>query len=153
MSINPFSREGVFSIRDLQGEFDRLIDRFWHGGLSTPPLDGHDWAPPVDMTDEPGAFRMRVEVPGLTADQIDVSVAGRKLTIRGTKPNPRDKSDPRSAMRSECRYGSFGREIDLPADVQADAIRASCRNGVLELEIPKSAAARAQTVKITAAGD
>lgn len=153
MPINPFSREGVFSIRDLQGEFDRLIDRFWHGGLSTPPLDGYDWAPPLDMIDEPESYRLRVEVPGLTGEQIDVSVIGQTLSIRGCKPDPRQKTEGRSWMRSECRYGNFRREVELPAAVRADAIVATCRNGVLEVEIPKAAAARPQTVKVTSVDD
>lgn len=153
MSINPFSRDGVFSIQDLQGEFDRLIDRFWHGGLTTPPLDGYDWAPALDLSDEPEAYRLRVELPGLTADQIDVSVTGQTLTIRGNKPDPRDQADKRARLRSECRYGNFRRAIDLPAPVNADVITAASRNGVLEVRIPKAVPARPQSVKVTALED
>jgi len=148
MSINPFSREGVFSIRDLQGEFDRLIDRFWHGGLSTPPLDGRDWAPPIDVIEETACYRIRAEVPGLTGEQIDVSVVGQRLSIQGTKPNPSETAAARSCLRRECRYGSFRREVELPEAVESGAIRATCRLGVLEVEIPKSATARPQTVKV-----
>lgn len=90
-----------------------------------------------------------VEAPGLTAEQIDVSVTGQTLTIRGSKPDPRDQSDKRARLKNECRYGNFRRAVDLPAPVNADAIAATCRNGVLDVRIPKAVAARPQAVKVT----
>ena len=148
MNVNPFSRDASFSIRDLQSEFDRLLDRFWHAGLSTRPLDGQDWAPPIDVADDPTAYRIRVELPGLTGDQVEVSVLGRTLTIKGDKSDPRATSDSSRRLRAECRYGAFRRDVELPDPVQADRISAVCRNGVLEIEIPKTQSAQPQSVRV-----
>jgi len=150
MNVNPFARDGSFSLRDLQSELDRLVDRFWHAGLSTRPLDGQDWAPPLDATEEPGAYRIRVELPGVTADQVEVNVLGRTLTIRGQKPNPRGAGDARQTLRAECRYGAFRRDLELPGPVDADRIAAIHRNGILEIEAPKTPATQPHSVRVEA---
>lgn len=148
MAINPFSREGPFSIRDLQNEFDRMVDRLWHGGLSTPPLDGYDWAPPLDVVDEPLRYLVRVEIPGMGPTDVDVAVLDRTLTIKGTKPSWFPVGEQRRFLRAECRYGAFRRELELGVPVDAEKVVARVRNGVLEVEIPKKETARGHTVKI-----
>lgn len=150
MNVNPFSRDASFSLRDLQSEFDRMIDRFWHAGLSTRPLDGQDWAPPIDVADEPAGYRIRVELPGMTAEQVEVAVVGRTVTIKGTKANPHPAADPRQMLRAECRYGSFRRDVELPGPVQNERVAATCRCGVLEVEVPKTPAAQPQAVRVEA---
>lgn len=148
MGINPFGREGHFSLRDLQSEFDRMMDRLWHGSLSTPPLDGQDWAPPIDVTEEADRFVARLEVPGLTSDAVDVSVLDRVVTIHGTKPAPPKLAEGQRSVAAECRYGSFRREIQLPVPVAADRVVATCRHGVLEIVLPKQESARGRPVKV-----
>lgn len=146
MGINPFSRDEGFSVRDLQSELNQLFDRFWHAGVSTPPLDGQDWAPRLDVIEQPQSYLVRVELPGMAASDVEVTVLGQTVSIRGAKTRP--AVEPRHYLRSECRYGAFRRDIELPAGVQADRVSAVCRNGVLEIEVPKSQSARAQSVKV-----
>ncbi|MFO0972275.1 MAG: Hsp20/alpha crystallin family protein [Phycisphaerae bacterium] len=148
MKPNQFFGEGSFSLRDLQGEFDRLVERLWHGGLSTRPLDGMDWAPSMDVIEEPGRFLIRAEVPGMSASDVEVSVLERVVTIKGTKAAPLPGGNAGRRLRSECRYGSFCRTIELPVAVNADRVGAACRNGVLEVEIAKIDAAQPRTVRV-----
>ncbi|MCK6456428.1 MAG: Hsp20/alpha crystallin family protein [Phycisphaerae bacterium] len=148
MNVNPFSRDRALSLRDLQNEFDQILERLWHGGLSTPPLDGQDWAPHVDVVDEPLRYVVRVEVPGLTGRDVEVSMLERVLTIKGVKPATRKPGEDRRYLRAECRFGSFQRRIDLPDAVDVERITAQCANGVLEVEIPKKSGAAPRTVKV-----
>ncbi len=144
----PFPSDLPFSLQNVRKEFDQLLDRVWHVGLTTAPLDGQDWAPSMDVFEEADRFLVRVEVPGMSAEDIEVTILANVLTIKGCKATiPASNQEPR-ALRSECRYGSFSRKYELPGEVQEDAVTATCKNGVLELEIPKRHEARGRTVKI-----
>ena len=85
----PFARDLPSSMQDVRNEFDRWLDRLWHSGWTTAPLDGQDWAPRVDVVDEADCFRLRAEVPGLTAEDVELSFLDGALTIKGTKPSCR----------------------------------------------------------------
>jgi len=147
MPTFPFPRDLSFSVQDIRSEFDRLLDRVWHGGINSAPLDGQDWAPAVDVIDEPLGYRIRVEVPGMTAEQIEVSVQKNVVTIQGRKPPVYDEGSPRR-LRSECRYGAFSRRIELPNAIQDADVKATCKNGVLTLEVPKTPVAVGRTVPV-----
>jgi HSP20 family protein len=146
----PFPRGIPFSIQDLRSEFDRMLDRVWHVGLSTAPLDGHDWAPCIDVIDENSSYRVRVEVPGLTAGDVEVSILDRTLTVKGVKPTNDKPEEPQRFLRKECRYGLFCRTYELPAKVDDGAVKAACKNGVLEIIIPKQPEAQGRSVKVEA---
>lgn len=148
MPTFPFPRDMSFSIHDIRTEFDRLLDRVWHGGINSAPLDGQDWAPAVDVIDEPIGYRIRVEVPGMTADQIEVSVQKNVVTIQGRKPQTHDAEQTPRRLRSECRFGAFNRRIELPTGIQDNEVKASCKNGVLTLELPKTPVSIGRTVPI-----
>jgi len=134
MSKWNFNREAMF--RDLQNEFDRVVDRLWHGGINTPPLDGQDWAPILELVDESDRFVITAEVPGITADEIDLSVAEKSVTLSGTKPAVQRPAEHR-CVRSERRFGTFRRTIDLPEPVDDTRVEATCAHGVLTVSLPK----------------
>lgn len=146
----PFPYDFPFSLSDMRSEFDRLLDRVWHAGLNTAPLDGQDWAPLLDVTERPDAFEIRVEVPGVTPTDVDVSILGNVLTVQGNKvaPVPSSPESEGRRVRSECRYGAFLRKFEFPAEVEDGTITASCKNGVLNIRVPKKAAAKGRSVKV-----
>lgn len=135
----PSPREFPFSLQDVRNEFDRLLDRVWHKGLCTAPLDGQDWAPSLDVIEEADAYRVRVEIPGMVAEDVEVSILDNTLTIKGVKPPPvkADEEAPRR-LRTECCYGGFCRRYELPGPVQEDGVTAACKHGVLDVTIPKT---------------
>lgn len=149
---NFFFNRDVPSLNEIRNEFDRLLDKVWHGGLNTSPLDGQDWAPPLDVIDEPLFYRVRIEVPGLTADQVEVTVHKNVLTVKGTKASGHDPQHPPRTLRSECRFGAFHRQVEFPTPILDDGIKAACRNGVLTLEIPKTPVSIGRTVRVEDAG-
>ena len=72
MKIFGYGPDMRVSVSDLQDEFNNVFNRLWHGGVTTGPLDGQDWAPRIDLIDEPDQFVVRAEVPGISAGRIDV---------------------------------------------------------------------------------
>ena len=126
----------------------RLMERVWHAGLSTGPFDGQQWAPVLDMYESDDGYTLWAEVPGVVPEEIDVTHLGNRLTIRGEKRRPSSVSEKDRAVRSERRYGSFSRQVDLPEDCDVAKLSATCRGGLLEIRIPKSAASRPKSVKI-----
>ncbi len=137
-----------FSLQDLRDEFDRMLDRVWHGGLSTAPLDGQDWAPRLDVIDDGPNYHVRLEVPGLSAADVDVSILDKTLTVKGNKPDAARPEQPPRYLRRECRYGAFCRRYELPAAVDTENVNAACRDGVLEVIIPKKPEAQGRPVKV-----
>lgn len=142
----PFPTD--FSVQGVRNEFDRLLDRVWHLGLSTAPLDGQDWAPSLDVWEEPGSYTVRAELPGLAAEDVSVEILGNVLTIRGFKPAIQKPAEHARQLRAECRYGSFSRKLELPGAISENSVQAKCRNGLLEVTIAKTPAAQGKSVKV-----
>ncbi|HXH03030.1 MAG TPA: Hsp20/alpha crystallin family protein [Candidatus Competibacteraceae bacterium] len=130
-------------------EFERFFEAFfpfnqWRSlFLSWPPLGGlmvptsHEgWVPRVDVIDRAGEIVVRAELPGVDKKDIEVSLVDNTLTITGTSRHEEaeEKGDYR---RREMCYGAFARTLTLPAAVDAEKIKATFRDGVLELVAPK----------------
>lgn len=136
------------SVSDLQDEFNNMFSRFWHGGLVTGPLDGQDWAPQIDLIDEPDQFIIRAEVPGVAGGQIDVSVSGNTLAIKGSKKPAHDEGGSSKVLFAESRSGSFCREITFPSEVRSDGISAATSDGILIIRVPKADSAKPKAVRV-----
>jgi HSP20 family protein len=100
--------------------------------------------------DEGAHYRVRLEVPGMAGDQIDVSILSNVLSVRGTKPAPPKPAEGQRPLRAECRYGSFVRKYEFPSAVNDDGVVAVCKHGVLDLTIPKKPEARGRTINVSA---
>ena len=87
MPFRPF-QDTQLSLSNLQDEMNRLIERVWHAGVSTGPLDGQEWAPVIDLYEFDDYYTLCVEVPGIDVASVDVTCLDRVLTIRGEKNKP-----------------------------------------------------------------
>ena len=105
------------------------------------------FSPSVDASTADDRYEINVELPGVEADDIDVTLDDGVLTLKGEKREEREEKG-KSFYFSERRYGSFQRSFRLPADVGADDIDASFKNGVLTLGIPKMNPAPREVKKI-----
>ena len=145
-----FSRgsENPISLGNLQDEMSRLMERVWHAGLSTGPLDGQEWAPAVDMYEGPERYTLYVELPGVDPEAVDVSYLTGGLTIRGEKVAGPGAGEAGRLVRHERRFGKFSRAVELPTDVEAEKLSAKYHAGVLEINLPKTKASVAHSVKI-----
>jgi HSP20 family protein len=147
MSFRPL-QDPQLSLGNLQDEINRLFGRIWHAGLSTGPLDGQQWAPAIDLYEHDDRYTLFAEVPGVDANTIDVTHVGNTLTIKGEKVRPGAIGEGDRSLRNERRLGTFCRNVDLPADMDADRLSAKCQNGVLVITIPKHEASKPKSIKI-----
>lgn len=139
---DPF-REMV-SLRD---ELDRLFDSVF-GRLPRERSEVY-WAPPMDIEETDDAIIVRAELPGMSKDDIKVTLSGDMLTISGERKQEAEKKG-KTYYRVERAYGKFQRTVTLPCEVDGDRTKASYKAGVLELVLPKSEKSKAKEITIVA---
>lgn len=127
----------------FRGEIDKLFDGFFTGSPFGPPFQRGNWMPAIDVSEGEKAIVIHAEIPGMNAKDIDISLNGRVLTIKGEKEQEQEDKE-KNYLRIERRYGSFSRTFELPADVDANRVKARYKDGVLKLNLPKT---KEQTVK------
>ena len=103
---------------------------------------------PLDICTTKDAVVIRAAVPGVNPDDVEITVEGSTVTIRGeTKPASGDMT----YLLQEQRYGPFARSIDLAIPVQTDKAEASFKNGMLTLTVPKAEEIKPKVIKVKAA--
>ena len=113
------------------------------GGIN--PSQPTRWVPTVDIDETDSQFIVRAELPGIDKSEVSVSVENRLLTIRGEKKVSVDNS---KRHRVECAYGEFTRQFSLPRSVDAEAVEAKFKDGVLTLTVPKAEKAAPIDIKV-----
>jgi len=134
----------------LRREMDRLWDDFFGPGRrSLRPLEP-EWAPAVDVSETADKVVVKAEVPGIEAKDIDISLSGDVLTIKGEKKSAREEKKENYHL-VERSYGSFSRSLRLPAAVIADKIEAAYKQGVLTVTCPKKEEVKPKAIKVKTA--
>lgn len=134
-------------VDQLQRDLNRLVEGRDRSG--DPHQSVADWVPPVDITEEKERFLLRADVPGVSVDDIDVSMDSGILSVAGERrAEPRDEAA--GLQHIERATGRFYRRFSLPESVDADGITAKCVYGVLEVVIPKTPEVRARRITIDA---
>ena len=132
------------------GSVRREMDRFWNsclGGGSLARATLEDWAPSVDISETKDNFIVKVELPGLEAKDINLSISGDLLTIKGEKKKEQEEKDEHH-HHVERYFGSFQRSFRLPANVKSDKIDAAFDKGVLKVTLPKTEEAKKKEIEI-----
>src|SRR6266511_4724113 len=124
-------------LQSFRDEMNRTVNRWFSREEGDEPAPRR-WVPALDVVESKDAYNIDVEVPGLRPEDINVTVDRGMLTVQGERRSEEEKGD-RSYHRVERRYGSFRRSISLPGDVGASRVPANHDNGVLPLEVPKTA--------------
>jgi len=138
---DPF-RDTV-SLRDAM---NRLFEESFIRPSTRPTLDT---VPAVDVVETKDEVVVKAAVPGIKPEDIDISVTGELLTIKGEFKSE-TKSDGASIIRQERRFGTFERALSLPTQVVADKAKAEFENGVLTLTLPKAEEVKPKTIKVKA---
>lgn len=123
--------------RDLEAVFRPLTGRYLKPG------DGGVWSPSVDVYESDGELVLEADLPGTRREDVKVSVEEDTLVIEGERSREKE-IDEESFYRREASYGRFVRRIGLPAGVSSDDIRATFRDGVLEVRMPAPEPAAAE---------
>ena len=144
----------------FRSEMDRLFDRF-SSGFGFPslrrmfdvepawrPASSFSFAAPaIDMSEDEKVYKISAELPGIDAKDIDVSISGDMLVLKGEKRQEKEETD-RDYHFSERSYGSFQRSFELPSSVDRNKIAADFSKGVLTITLPKTAEAQQPAKKI-----
>jgi HSP20 family protein len=130
--------------RHLQARF--LEPFFGRFNFMDDAVKNGTWAPPVDVAEEQDRILVKVEAPGMEEKDLQIHFQDGMLTVRGERQF--ERKDDRNYHRIERAYGTFTRTFSLPRSVDASAIVANYRNGVLEIEIPKREEAKPRQIQI-----
>lgn len=134
----------------LRREMDRLWDDFFGPGRrALRPLEA-EWAPAVDVSETADKVVVKAEIPGMEPKDIDISLTGEMLTIKGEKKSEREETKENYHL-VERSYGSFSRSLKLPVAVAVDKIEAKYEKGVLTVTCPKKEEAKPKPIEIKTA--
>ena len=155
-SLRAFNEDRSFDafrteMESLHRSIDKLFADAWNNGF-TPSLLSDAWTkgavtPRLDVVDGDKAYRVTVELPGMTDKDVAVTVKDRILTIRGEKKEEKEQKD-KDVFRRERAYGSFRRALELPDEVDGNQIAANFKDGVLTIELPKTKEAQDKVKQI-----
>jgi len=136
----------------LQRNIDRMFDEFFNdfGRFELSPFNGDNLSmfnPSLDISETDAEIKVSAELPGLSEEDVDVSLSHNVLTISGEKKAEKeDKGE--NYHRVERSYGSFKRSVTLPSQVDANKVEADFKNGVLTIVLPKTAETQTKHIDV-----
>jgi len=143
-AFEDFPRE----MRRMWREMDRMFDNFFRGGEFEEAEHALTrWSPDVDIAETDDAFVVKAELPGITKDDVKITLRDNVLTIKGEKKQEKEMKKENYHRVERC-YGAFQRSFTLPATVKADKIEATYKDGVLTLTLPKVEEAKPKEIEV-----
>jgi HSP20 family protein len=140
---------------DFEHWLDHLMEDMWRRPF--PSLFGRDrWLPirpssirmpSLDVYEEKDSVVVKAELPGMKKEDVEVNLAGEILTIKGEKKEDKEVKED-NYYRRERSYGSFLRSVGLPCEVKSDEIKASFKDGVLEIRLPKTEESKKKSISV-----
>lgn len=139
------------NISRFRSEMDRLFDRFFQTpwDFDLPELFGRQdaWGPRIDLAESDKEVTVRVELPGVDPEDVDINVSGNVLTLHGEKKQEHEEKK-QDYHYMERRYGSFHRSVQLPNSVDADKVDATYKKGILTVTLAKRPEALPRKIKV-----
>ena len=131
--------------------FDRVFDSFFGNGRAPTVArsEAQTWRPAAEFSASEEAYTLKLDVPGVEQDAIDVSVDDGALKVSGERKSNDEPSEDGKVYRREVTYGAFSRTLRLPDDADLENVTATYANGVLTVSIPKAEAEVARKIPIT----
>lgn len=143
MALVRFGWEPFREIDTLQRQMNQLFDSLTS---STEDL-GSAFIPPAELEETPEALHLRLEVPGMNREDLDVQVTADSISISGERKSQK-RTEEKGVTRSEFRYGKFRRVIPLPVRVQNTDVHGEYKDGILSLTLPKAEEEKNRVVKV-----
>ena len=136
-------------IEAMRNQFARLLGEGLplkrYGGSEE--LELTEWLPPVDITEDSKEYMVKAELPGLTKENVKVTVEDGVLEITGERKEEKEEKDKKH-HRIERSYGSFRRSFTLPEDSSGEKVSAEFKDGVLQVHLPKDQTAKPKSVEV-----
>lgn len=150
--IVPESRRFVSPFEEMERWFeDAFKTPFFTPWMSRPRFpefrELREFSPSVDIFEDGNDVVVKAEIPGMSKDEIELNITDDIITISGEKKSE-EKTEKKGYFRLERSHGSFCRSLTLPVETQTDKAKATFKDGVLEVRIPKSEAAKQKVKKI-----
>ena len=136
-------------LRSLQGEVNRLFESVFPG-----TMEGDDesmstvWSPRMDLVEADDHYQVQVDLPGVSKEDVSITVEDNELTIRGER-RAESRAEDDHVVRMERTFGTFYRSIRLPRTVDESKIKATFDDGVLTVNLPKTEKSRPKTITIS----
>jgi HSP20 family protein len=140
--------EAFDSLDRLHSRMNELCEDVFGPGRAVPYVHNGNWYPHVDILESKEAYVLRAEVPGMKREDLNVEVEENTLTLSGEK-KPEPLSHGVEYQHVERVSGKFSRAFTLPETADRNGIKASYRDGILEIRVPKAEAAKPQRIEIT----
>ena len=143
------------ALRRFRSEMDQLFERFF--GRTRDVMEAGfgamtAWTPSLDVSETDTEITVRAEVPGIDPKELEITVSGQMLTLAGEKKESTEQRGE-GFYRSERRFGSFRRSVQLPTPVDTEKITAEHKNGVVLIQIKKDQGAVAKRIPVKSAKD
>jgi len=145
--VTPWSP--LRELEAMQQRFDEIFGKPFLPSVWGRLPEGTSWVPAVEVFEKEDKYVIRVELPGVKEEDMNVSVEGDTLTIKGEKKAEGEVKEE-NYYRCERSYGSFIRSIGLPSTVNASKISADYEDGVLEVTLPKAHEVKPKKIQIKA---
>lgn len=134
------------TVRDLQREVDDIFSRFFDRSSDSGSTSAV-WAPKTDLVETDDEFRLHLDVPGMSKEDITINLQNNTLTVSGERRSTR-KNEGDDYVRVERSFGNFHRTFTLPNSVDAEGIEAGYDSGVLTITVPKTEKAARRRIEI-----
>ena len=127
--------------------FSRLFDTFFND-MQGEEVSNRSWVPPVDIQETADGYKLQAELPGLTKEDINITMENSVLRLTGERKFEKDVKKE-SYHRIERSYGNFTRSFVLPQQVNSERVEAAFENGILTLTVPKAEQAKPRKITIS----
>jgi len=131
----------------VSDDIDRAFDRLMRNWVSPVSFSELDWNPSIDVSESDDEIVVKAEIPGVPVEDIDISVDDNNLVISGEKKQESEEQG-KNYYRAERSYGSFRRSFALPSGADVESVKASSKDGVLSIVIPKSDERKSRKIEI-----
>lgn len=145
--LNSMTRWNTAAPYLTREPFSRLLDTFF-SDLQGEEVASRGWLPPVDIQETEDGYKLQAELPGLTKDDINITLENNVLRLSGERKFEKDVNKE-NYQRIERTYGTFARAFALPQQVNPEGVQAAFDNGVLTIIVPKAEQAKPRKIAIS----
>jgi len=142
--MHPVYFRPLFGLRGLRGDMNRFVTDFFDESVRE---ELSTFNPAVDLVDIDGSLQVKVELPGMKKDDVEISLKEDLLTIKGEKKEEKEEKE-QSRYYVERTYGTFSRTLTLPTPVKSDQVKAVFEDGILMITLPKDEEEKVREFKV-----
>jgi HSP20 family protein len=146
MALTPWRSVWETRFPSLRDEMDKLFEDFF-GRTAFPSAAETGWIPAVDVHETKKDVIVTIDLPAIDPKEVSISIMEDRLTVRGERKKEEEVKEE-DCYRMERTYGSFQRTIQLPSEVIGDKAKATYKDGVLKISVPKSQKAMPKEIKV-----